>query len=313
VRLHPTLHGRGLALAGLAAWTITAASAYAAPAPVSGGAHAPKAQIQLSTAGEPQKVRYGGPVRIAGSVTPATPGRSVRLEHAVRGARFLTVATTHTAKGGSYNFTVRARRSGFYRVASAGATASATRSVTVVGVVKGRSRRHVLGMRGVRVRGRLLPRRRGRVVRLELRTHAGWRIVGRTRTRRAGSFRATFRPGRAGSYRLRVRFPGDRYAAAASRALRRVNVYRAGSASWYGPGLYGNHLGCGGRLSPGTLGVANRSLPCGTRVVFRYRGRSVTVPVIDRGPFSAGREWDLTAATKHRLGFGSTGTVWSTR
>jgi rare lipoprotein A (peptidoglycan hydrolase) len=34
--------------------------------------------------------------------------------------------------------------------------------------------------------------------------------------------------------------------------------------------------------------------------------------VIDRGPFVGGREWDLTPATKAKLGFGSTGTVWST-
>jgi rare lipoprotein A len=35
--------------------------------------------------------------------------------------------------------------------------------------------------------------------------------------------------------------------------------------------------------------------------------------VIDRGPYVGAREWDLTAATKRRLRFGSTGTVWATR
>ena len=59
--------------------------------------------------------------------------------------------------------------------------------------------------------------------------------------------------------------------------------------------------------------MANKSLPCGTRVTMRYHGRSVTVPVIDRGPYSGTREFDLTAATKRKLGFGSTGTVWTTR
>jgi rare lipoprotein A (peptidoglycan hydrolase) len=39
----------------------------------------------------------------------------------------------------------------------------------------------------------------------------------------------------------------------------------------------------------------------------------VTVPVIDRGPFSGSREYDLTAATKAKLGFGSTGNVLTTR
>ena len=128
-----------------------------------------------------------------------------------------------------------------------------------------------------------------------------------------GAFTASFRPRRAGAYRLRVRFAGDRFAAATSRRLRKVNVYRAGHASWYGPGLYGNGTACGGALTAGRLGVAHKSLPCGTKVTFRYRGRSATVRVIDRGPYAAGREWDLTAATKAKLGFGSTGTVWSSQ
>jgi len=72
-------------------------------------------------------------------------------------------------------------------------------------------------------------------------------------------------------------------------------------------------LACGGTLSPGTLGVAHKTLPCGTKVTLRHHGHTVRVPVVDRGPFVAGREFDLTAATKQRLGFGSTGTVQSTR
>jgi rare lipoprotein A (peptidoglycan hydrolase) len=95
--------------------------------------------------------------------------------------------------------------------------------------------------------------------------------------------------------------------------LGRLNVYRHAQASWYGPGLFGNKLGCGGRLTPGRLGVANKSLPCGTKVTLHYKGRTVRVPVVDRGPYVGAREFDLTAATKARLGFGSTGTVLTTR
>ncbi|MGI8845412.1 MAG: septal ring lytic transglycosylase RlpA family protein, partial [Thermoleophilaceae bacterium] len=109
------------------------------------------------------------------------------------------------------------------------------------------------------------------------------------------------------------RFTGDRVAAAATSKSWRLYAYRSSFASWYGPGLYGNKLGCGGTLSRGTLGVANKSLPCGTKVKFRYRGRSVTVRVVDRGPYVGGRVWDLTAATKAKLGFPSTGSVWSNK
>ena len=84
---------------------------------------------------------------------------------------------------------------------------------------------------------------------------------------------------------------------------RRLTAYRQAGASYYGPGLYGNGVACGGTLKPGTLGVANKTLPCGTKVKLRYHGRSVTVPVIDRGPYVAGRDYDLTEATKERLGF----------
>jgi rare lipoprotein A len=36
------------------------------------------------------------------------------------------------------------------------------------------------------------------------------------------------------------------------------------------------------------------------------------VPVIDRGPYVAGREWDLTGATARALGFSGAGVIWST-
>ena len=259
-----------------------------------------------------QRVRYGARVRLSGSVTPRRTGVTVRLEHATRGGGFQPLARARTRPDGSYRFAAKARRSGSYR-AVAGAAASKAQRVTVVGALSARSTRHVLGGRGVGVGGTLLARVKGGAVRLELATASGWCTVDRARTGGGGRFRARWGPWGAGVYRLRVRSAGDRFAAASTRRLARIYSYRAGHASWYGPGLYGNRLGCGGTLSPGTLGVAHKYLPCGTKVTFRYRGRSATVRVLDRGPFVAGREWDLTAATKQRLGFGSTGTVWSTR
>jgi len=56
-------------------------------------------------------------------------------------------------------------------------------------------------------------------------------------------------------------------------------------------------------LTPTTLGVAHRNLPCGTQVTFSYAGRSVTATVIDRGPFRKGYAWDLTKKTAKRVGF----------
>jgi hypothetical protein len=76
--------------------------------------------------------------------------------------------------------------------------------------------------------------------------------------------------------------------------------------SWYGPGFYGHNGACGlvpGGIQADTIGVAHRTLPCGTRVTFRYNGRTVTTIVIDRGPYVSGRIWDMThglcAALQH--------------
>jgi hypothetical protein len=76
----------------------------------------------------------------------------------------------------------------------------------------------------------------------------------------------------------------------------------AATATWYGPGLYGRRTACGIRLRRSTVGVAHRRLPCGTRVIFYYRGIFMSVPVIDRGPYARGATWDLTAAAARALG-----------
>jgi hypothetical protein len=78
---------------------------------------------------------------------------------------------------------------------------------------------------------------------------------------------------------------------------------RSARASWYGPGFYGTRTACGQVLRPQTIGVAHRSLPCGTAVRFLYRGQQVVARVIDRGPYARGRTWDLTNGARTALGF----------
>ena len=72
---------------------------------------------------------------------------------------------------------------------------------------------------------------------------------------------------------------------------------------------YGLGLACGGVLGRQQLGVAHKTAPCGTLITFTYAGRSLTVPVIDRGPYVVGREWDLTGATAAALGFPGLGRI----
>ncbi|MEY2441318.1 MAG: rare lipoprotein, partial [bacterium] len=88
-----------------------------------------------------------------------------------------------------------------------------------------------------------------------------------------------------------------------------VNVYRPALATYYGPGLYGNKTYCGQVLTPFLLGVAHRRLPCGTPVAILFDRREIIVPVVDRGPFRDGYDWDLTQATADALGFTTSGAI----
>jgi rare lipoprotein A len=70
-----------------------------------------------------------------------------------------------------------------------------------------------------------------------------------------------------------------------------------------GPTLYGNHTACGQTLRPSTIGVAHKTLPCGTTVKFVYGGHVLITKVIDRGPYSKGNAWDLTNGAREALDF----------
>ncbi len=90
------------------------------------------------------------------------------------------------------------------------------------------------------------------------------------------------------------------------------NIWRLDrNVSWYGPGFYGRRTACGYALTESLRGVAHRTLPCGTLVTFRNpaNGRTATVPVVDRGPYVPGRQWDLTGGLCLYLGHCYTGPI----
>jgi len=168
----------------------------------------------------------------------------------------------------------------------------------------------VLSGNGLAVRGKVRPsgRRRVKVVFRGRET-----AVRGVTTKANGTFALRWVPGQTGSYAVRAYGAHSRRLRASHSVPRRVTAYRFAHASYYGPGLYGNGVACGGTLLPGTMGVAHKTLPCGTKVKLRYHGRTVTVPVIDRGPYVPGRDYDLTEAVKERLGFPGVGTVLASR
>jgi rare lipoprotein A len=146
---------------------------------------------------------------------------------------------------------------------------------------------------------------------LQIRRGHRWATLDRDRTSASGRYVLRDRVHTAMSARARVVVRSG--ASRLRRGVGRLNAYRTAHASWYGPGLYGNRLGCGGTLTTSKLGVAHKTLPCGSRVTLRHGGRAVRVRVIDRGPYVSGREYDLTAATARRLGFSGHGAILTTR
>ena len=131
----------------------------------------------------------------------------------------------------------------------------------------------------------------------------------RTAAKDDGTFAARWKPDRPGSQRVRARVEASDASVAAAAPEIGITLYKAAIATWYGPGFYGNRTACGQRMSKTLRGVAHKTLKCGTKIEFYYGGRTVTVPVVDRGPFANGAKWDLTAATAQDLGFEGTDTV----
>lgn len=291
--------------------------------------------IAVATSTEPERidaskssVRIGNQVALRGSFEDAA-NREVEIQHRRKGAsrNWRTVTRTTTNADGGYGVRVRPRRSGRWRARLTGparssesearleaeptegaARETAGRRVTVRSRARARvTRRHLTVGRQTRINGRVRPAGRRKVV-----ARVGGRSI-RTKTRPGGRFSIRWRARTTGTYKVRVRAGGNRRAIGSRARAGRVTAYRPASSSWYGPGFYGSRTACGHTLTTSTLGVAHKSMPCGTRVRLRHRGRSIAVRVIDRGPYVAGRELDLTYATKRRLRFGSTGTVLMSR
>lgn len=137
-----------------------------------------------------------------------------------------------------------------------------------------------------------------------------------------GSYSASWTPAHSGKTTVRA-VPASGTATTATRVAaasadgsvegRALTLYRRARVTWYGPGFYGRKTACGKRMSTKLLGVANKSLPCGTLVELYNEGNVVTVPVVDRGPFRKGTSYDLTSATAKALGVSATATIGAVR
>lgn len=323
IDLIPQLKLRALPLSA-AAGALTLAGSLPALAFAPAHADSPGAPLPISV--NHRQVAYGGQVLASGRLPASDAAREIALQYAPAGGPFAPVATGHVRSDGVYRLTARLQRSGAVRVTlparaqqasqgSAGATAagaSRPQSVAVAAAVAARPRTlDTLSGHSVPVVGYLRPAGGGRTVALEGYDRGHWRYVARARTQRNGRFVIHLRGRGPGTTKLRYRFYGDRANAATARRAGTLNVYRSALASWYDVG--GGAVACPGGVPANGMGVANKTLPCGTKVTLRYNGRRVTVPVIDRGPYVGGRDWDLTGPAARALGFDGVGAIWSTR
>jgi hypothetical protein len=277
---------------------------------------------------------YGDDVIALGTAPSTDAGHTAQLQFAPHGsASWRTLATSKVRGDGHFRIVAPLHESGLVRVTDATSAAPAraipvntvpttvstvptalstdTAASAAQPVAVGAAFRladasfDVLAGQPIQVRGRLLPAVGGRTVRLQAGSGGHWRTLASARTGPRGGFKSTYTPGSTGQQQLRVRFPGDGLNSGASMHVGQLTVYRQSVASWYDDG---GSTACGFHA---TYGVANRTLPCGTKVTFRYNGRSVTATVDDRGPFVGGRDWDLNQNTAATLGFGGVDTVWS--
>jgi rare lipoprotein A len=132
-----------------------------------------------------------------------------------------------------------------------------------------------------------------------------WAPTVSTTVQPGGAFSVTWNTDHIGRFSIRAVLQTKLAQPAAATQAMPVTVYLPSVASWYK--LFGHSTACGEKLTRHTLGVANKALPCGEDVALYYHGRTMVVPVIDRGPYVRGRRYDLTYATAKALGTVSAG------
>lgn len=88
----------------------------------------------------------------------------------------------------------------------------------------------------------------------------------------------------------------------AMQQLRGSGEWKTATASHYGLSFTGR--GASGEvIGPYSMIVAHRTLPFGTLIEFEYGGRRAVARVADRGPHTAGREFDLGPGVARVLDF----------
>lgn len=295
------------------------ASAFALTGVTTATGHSENTPLQLRVT--PRQVKFGHAVSVTGTAPAADAGKRVILQTtARRSPAWRQISAAQIGPGGAFRFRVAPRRSGMIRAtepapmsaqpiagaAEAGGGPSSSLKPVTVGARFSLARHQfaVPGGSAMHVGGKLLPAAAGRMVRLQAHTGVGWRTLATGRTGQTGGFAVSYAPTGGTDQNLRVLFGGDGGNARSVSPAGRLTVLHRTLASWYDDG---GNTACGFHAG---LGVANRTLPCGTKVALRYGSHTVTATVDDRGPYVSGRDYDLNQDTAAALGFSGVGAVW---
>lgn len=313
--------------ASMLAVPASAAALVEAPHEASGqsqqAADQPPGAIEASV--RSRRVPYGRDVVVTGRAPSADAGHTVGLDYAPAGSPdWRQISSTTVHPDGAFRLAAALQHSGSVKVtdtaspsssstvplaadaSGSAATSSAPLRVEVEAAIRVPARAiNVLSSEMVHLRGKLLGGVAHRRVQLQGRRGGHWRTLSVARTGPRGGFDIRYEPSGIGRHVLRVRFAGDATNAGVARRTGTLTVYEQTAASWYDDG---GSTACGFHAY---YGVANLSLPCGSKVSFIYGGRAVTAVVDDRGPYVGGRVWDLNQNVAAALGFDGVQNVWS--
>ncbi|APD07577.1 rlpA-like lipoprotein [Flavobacteriaceae bacterium UJ101] len=86
---------------------------------------------------------------------------------------------------------------------------------------------------------------------------------------------------------------------------------KTGKASWYGPGFHGKLTANGERYDMNGVSAAHKTLKFGTKVKITNlaNGKSIVVRINDRGPYIAGRQFDLSKGAFKKIASIHTGVI----
>jgi rare lipoprotein A len=287
---------------------------------INDGKTTPKIKVRVNT----RAATFGDKVIVKGRASKQLSGQSVALEERLALGEWKPVAKANVGQRGLFAFKYRAHKNTKVRVtwqpqANSAAAQKLRPTVSQVHAIKVAPRikvthKRIPGSPGkdLAVSGILRPSVADVPVELQLKAKRGWKTLARAKTGPRGRFHLKAHRNKKMAGATRVISRAGQAVARSQMRLPTIHPpvsYRTAVASWYGPGFFGNRTACGQRYSSSLHGIAHKTLPCGTKVSIRYNGRVQETRVNDRGPYIAGREVDLAAATARALGFNGVGRI----